>query len=314
MNIETMEYTVPARVENGDFHAARAKGIGGSDAGAILGLNPWKSKYDVYLEKIGDREDYDNEKMYWGRELEERIVKEFELRSDYVTEAMNEQLVHSKYPWMIANVDREIPGVGILEVKTTSAFAKATWDESGVPESYQAQCQHYMAVTGHDKTFLAVLFGGQEFITYKIFRDDEFIENLIQVEKDFLENNVMPQKSPDMDGSDASSETLKKLYPESTDQSMDLPPVAMELIDQYNSAKADADKYATKQKEAENKIKELLGENERGIVEDWVISWKSTKPRETFDAKTFKKDEPDLHAHYVKTGASSRRFSVKPIV
>jgi len=313
MNIELMQYEMPVREPDESFIDGRKKGIGGSDAGAILGVNKYKSRFDVYLEKVGDAENTDNEKMYWGRELEDRVAEEFELRSDYIAEKMEGPQVHPDYPWMIANVDREIPAVGILEVKTASVYAKSSWEEGGVPASYVAQCQHYMAVTGHEKTFVAVLFGGQEFQVYKIFRDEDYIKNLIEVERDFWENNVLQQKAPEMDGGEACSESLKALYPESVDQNIELPGSAAKLIDEYNSAKAIIDEQTRNMKDAENKIKDLLGENERGTVEDYAISWKSTKPRETFDSKKFKADNPDMHSQYIKIGAASRRFSIKQI-
>ena len=56
----------------------RRRGIDGSDASVILGLNPWKTQMDLWLEKTGEfTEDEDNEKMYWGRILEDIVAQEF---------------------------------------------------------------------------------------------------------------------------------------------------------------------------------------------------------------------------------------------
>ena len=179
---------------------ARRKGIGGSDAGAILGVNKYKTPLDVYLDKTGQSPDVeDNDAMYWGRALEDIVAYEYAKRTGKKVRRNNAILVHPEHKFMLANLDREIVGEpGILEIKT--AARADDWGEPGsdeVPESYLAQVMHYMAVTGAQFADIAVLIAGRKFQTYTIQRDDQLIEHMIEVERDFWENNVYRLVPPD---------------------------------------------------------------------------------------------------------------------
>lgn len=146
----------------------------------------------------------------------------------------NAILQHPKYTFMLANIDRYIMdnerGRGILECKTANEYFKGEWDGDKIPEHYLIQIQHYLAVTGLEYAYIAVLIGGNKFRMKQIDRDDEIIDYLVKIESDFwhLVENEIP---PEMDGSDASKELLAKLYPEAKQESsIELPPVAKELV------------------------------------------------------------------------------------
>lgn len=132
-----------------DWLEHRRHGIGGSDAAVIMGVSPWKSLMDLWLEKTGQYvEGIDSESMYWGRVLEDVIAKEFAIRNKLKIRRVNAILQHPDHPYMIANVDRVIVGRKEgLEIKTGHEFSSQHW-ENGVPAYYYAQVQHYMAVTG----------------------------------------------------------------------------------------------------------------------------------------------------------------------
>src|SRR5690606_17643309 len=97
---------------------------------------------------------------------------------------------------------------------------------------YIVQVQHYMAVTGAKAWWLAVLIGGQRFVHKRIERDDELIQQLIEIERDFWENHVLANVPPELDGSPASTELVKRMYPQATLPTIDLPSQASELIEQ----------------------------------------------------------------------------------
>ncbi len=289
----------------------RRKGIGGSDAGAIAGVSPWASPLDVYLEKIGESPESDfGEPAYWGNVLEDVVAKEFQKRTGLKVQKRNAILQHSDHPWMLANVDRLIVGEKIgLECKTTNAFLKSDWDEDKIPDHYLLQCAHYMAVTGLEAWYIAVLIGGNTFKFKRIERDEDLINNLIQVEKSFWENYVLAKEMPEPDGSAAATKLLGRLYSDSTKTTIELPNEADSLISEYQEYGDMEKRYKTLKDESSNKLKAMLENNEIGITADHKVTWKGVSTAR-FDSKTFKENHGDLYKQYV-TPTTSRRFAIK---
>ncbi|MCU5346278.1 YqaJ viral recombinase family protein [Bacillus cereus] len=292
---------------------ARTQGIGGSDVSAIAGLNKWKSAVQVFLEKTQaiEKEDIQSEAAYFGNVLEEVVAKEFVKRTDLKVQRRNAILQHPEYPWMLANVDRLIVGEKVgLECKTASEYLKKEWEDEEVPAAYLLQCQHYMAVTGYEAWWIAVLIGGNKFVHKKIERDEELIQYLINIEKDFWLNNVEKNEPPMFDGSDASTELLKHLYPESiADSFVSLGKQEELLIEARDQVDREIKVLQEQKVEYENKIKAKLGTNEVGGTENYKVYWKSYKTNH-FDSKRFKAEHPDLYERYVKESIS-RKFTVK---
>ena len=212
---------------------------------------------------------------------------------------------------MLANLDGVIhtsDGDFIFEAKTTNAFLSKEW-EDGIPDSYMLQVQHYMAVTGYMGAYIAVLIGGNTFKYKFIERDDELIEMLIQLEKDFW-NHVQEFIPPPLDGSNASAAFLNARFPDSIPLSkVELPLNAVELIRRYDAACEQLKLLEEQKQEAENLLKQMLGEHEYGIIGDIIITWKSIA-QERLDSKTFKIKHPKLYKKYANQ-TSHRRFSVK---
>ncbi|PFT67385.1 hypothetical protein COK67_05175 [Bacillus cereus] len=292
---------------------ARTQGIGGSDVSAIAGLNKWKSAVKVFLEKTQaiEKELIQSEAAYFGNVLEEVVAKEFAKRTDLKVQRRNAILQHPEYPWMLANVDRLIVGEKIgLECKTASEYLKKEWEDEEVPAAYLLQCQHYMAVTGYEAWWIAVLIGGNKFVHKKIERDEELIQYLIDIEKDFWLNNVEKNEPPMFDGSDASTELLKHLYPESiADSFVSLGEQEELLIEARDQVDREIKVLEEQKAEYENKIKAKLGTNEAGGTENYKVYWKSYITNR-FDSKRFKADHLDLYEQYVKE-SKSRKFTVK---
>lgn len=169
-----------------DWLQNRKMGIGGSDAGAICGLNPYVSPMQVYFDKTSEViEDKDNESMRQGRDLEDYVAKRFMEETGKKVRKSNIMYVNQAHPYMFANVDRLVVGEDAgLECKTASAYSADKWKDGNVPEHYYIQCCHYMAVTNAKAWYLAVVILGKEFKFVKIERDEQMIQNLIQIESD----------------------------------------------------------------------------------------------------------------------------------
>lgn len=291
----------------------RRQGIGGSDSAAVAGLNPWKSPFAVWLEKTGQIEPEEpGEAAYWGTILEDIVAQEFTKRTGMKVRRRNAILQHHEYPWMIANVDRMLVGASEgLECKTTSAFSAKEWEGDEVPTPYIIQVQHYMAVTGAKAWWLAVLIGGQRFVHKRIERDDELIQQLIEIERDFWENHVVPCVPPEMDGSTASTELLKRMYPEGKPNTINLPSEAGELIETLDLLNEELKALEIRKAECENRLKAMLGENEIGKFGDRLVTWKNITSKR-IDTNRLKKEKPDIYEQYLTT-SSYRKFDVKRI-
>lgn len=291
----------------------RRKGIGGSDASIVCGLNKYKSPAELWMDKLGMLEPTEaGESAYWGSILEPIVREEFTKRTGLKVNIEKSILQHSKYPFMLANVDgiAKDPEHGncIFEAKTSSIFRVDEWENS-IPEEYQLQVQHYMAVTGFKGAYTAVLIGGNQFKWQFIKRDDEVIEMLIRLEESFWKH-VQSNTPPPLDGSEAASLLLSRLYPNSKPESkITLPDEALDLIMEYEEYQEKEKQAAELKEKASNRIKALLGENEAGIAGSRIVSWKNITS-ERLDSKQLKADSPEIYSKYIHQTAY-RRFAIK---
>jgi putative phage-type endonuclease len=294
----------------------RRKGLGGSDIGALMGFNKWKSPMDVYLDKMGELPDQDeiSEAAYFGNRLENFVAEEFMLKTGLKVRRNNFLLQHDEYPFLLANVDRVIvasgdDGPGILECKTASEYLKQSWNEDEVPPSYFLQVQHYLAVTGYKYGWIASLIGGNKFYHKRIERDDELIEQMIEVASNFWNNHVVPGIPPEWDGSAASSDLLDKMYPNAQKNQIVLPSKADELINEFEKAKENEKFWKGEKDKYANQLKGFLEDNEVGATEDRKVFWKN-QSRSSIDSKKLREEEPEIYNKYIKT-STFRKFEVK---
>jgi putative phage-type endonuclease len=291
----------------------RKKGIGGSDASVVCGVNGYKSPMELFMEKTGQQPPEEaGEAAYWGKVLESVVRAEFTKRTGIQVVEVNKILCSKEYPFMLANLDgvckHPTYGSCVFEAKTANAFKASEWEET-IPHEYMLQLQHYFAVTGYAGGYIAVLIGGNTFKWSFVERDEELITKLIRWEGDFWEH-VKSDIPPPLDGSEASAQYLKKRYPKSLPQSkIKLPHDAIELIRLYDEACKKGVSYSDQKQRAENLLKEMLGEHEVGIAGDRIITWK-TFSKEWVDSKTLKAEHPDLYKQYANN-TPYRRFNVK---
>ena len=291
----------------------RKKGIGGSDASVVCGINRYKSPVELWMEKTNQLPYQEaGEAAYWGTQLEDLVRNEFTKRTGIKVKQTYQLLQSEEYPFMFANLDGECihPTYGkcVFEAKTASAYKAGEWDDS-IPDEYILQVQHYMAVTGYKGTYIAVLIGGNTFRWKFIERDEEIISMLIKLEKDFWQY-VQECIPPALDGSEASAKFISERFPNSLPKSeIKLPDSAASLIEQYEAASENIHQYTEQKQEAENKLKQMIGDHEIGTVGERVITWKSMSS-ERLDSKTLKAEHPILYKKYANK-TSYRRFSIK---
>lgn len=186
----------------------RRKGIGGSDAAAVLGISPFRTKVDLYYDKLGlpvDNSEDNWVAMEMGNLLEELVVRIFAKKTGLKIRPMPIMFQHPDHPWMLADVDRLVitqdNETAILEIKTTNYNARGKWEYNGkpiVPPYYEAQGRHYMAVMDLDCVYYCCLYGNNEdeVIIRRIDRDRDYEAELIALEEDFWVNNVQSKVQP----------------------------------------------------------------------------------------------------------------------
>ena len=290
----------------------RSKYIGGSDAAAVVGLNAYASPYSLWAEKTGKVPGFaGNLACEVGTYLEEFVAQKFAQETGKKVRKCNQSFLNSQYPFAIANIDREIVGEDAgLEIKTTDTLNMGKFKGGEYPANYYCQCVHYMAVTGKQRWYLAVLIGNKEFKWFTIERDEAEIAALMTAEADFWEL-VKKDIPPAVDGTKATSEALKTIYEDSDDSVADLYSYTSDLK-QYMELKKQIKELETMAEELANRVKEFMGASGSGECEGFKVSWKS-QTRRTFDSKRFTKENPDIDLSGYYKGTNTRTFKVSEI-
>lgn len=291
---------------------ARRKSIGGSDAAAIVGLNNYSSPVRVWADKTGRLPAKEtSEAMRQGTDLEEYVAKRFCEATGKKVRRSNAIYYNDEYPFAHANVDRIIDGEDAgLECKTTSALSLKSFAGGEYPDRYYVQCQHYMAVTGRDKWYLAVLVLGRDFKIFEIERDEDEISALMDAEADFWQY-VIRDEMPEVGGSDDDADVLATLMPEDNGETVELFGRGS-MLDELDELKARIKELDNRKSEIENTIKKDMGEASEGFCRDWRVTWK-TSERKTLDAKALKAALPELDLEPFYKVNKLRRFTVKKI-
>lgn len=289
----------------------RKTGIGGSDAGAICGLNPYAGPMNVYLDKTSDMlSDEDNESMRQGRDLEDYVARRFMEETGLKVHRSNMMYRSKENPFMLADIDRLIVGQDAgLECKTASAYSSDKWKDGEIPPHYLIQCYHYMAVTGKKEWYIAVVILGQDFKYAKITWDEAIIQNLTAIESDFWNNHIVPGNMPDPDGSKACDEVLEQYFKVSR-KGLTVPLIGFdEKLKRRAELKELIDKLEREQNQIDQEIKLYMKENEIAVSDHYRVTWANVESSRV-DTKRLKAERPEIYQDYLNAGVS-RRFTVK---
>jgi putative phage-type endonuclease len=296
-----------------EWHDLRRKGIGGSDIPAILGLDPYKSPLEVYLEKRGELPPKgDNKHTKRGEILEPVIADLFAEETGLKLRRSRFSHEHPKYPWMRANIDRMIlsiddRGPGILEIKAPSIHAADLW-QAGPPDTAFVQAQHYMEVMGWTWGYIAAWLGATDLVYYEIARDEALVQAIIEAEDVFWNQHVLKGVPPE---GRISSDALARMYPQSNGKEVVLHDDVSPWLRQYLESSVIIKAAEKLKDEAGDRIKALMGEGETALYlhpelkQEIAVSWKSQKPYVMWDTEALDK-VPDLVARY-KTKVVNKR-------
>jgi putative phage-type endonuclease len=262
----------------------RLKGIGGTDIAAILGLNPWKSPMDVYLEKTGlvDGPE-ENEAMFWGKELEELVLRRYQRDTGhYLSHAP--PMMHLIHPWYVGSPDALAKNgdgaLGVVDAKTTGRrddYGEPGTDE--VPDIVACQMAWYCGLIDAQWADVAVLFLSprRQFAIYHLPRNQEIIDNLIEAGREFWEGHVIPRIPPPLDASGGPKLYLNLTYPQDRG---DIIPATIAGANYLSRLQAVKEIIAEAEKEkavAEAHIKALIGDAQGILSREWKATWKKNK-------------------------------------
>lgn len=315
----------------------RRKGIGGSDAAAIMGQSPFCTKRDLYYDKCGIKPVLDEEESNWvakavGHRLEDLVAEIFSKKTGLRVFPVRTMFQHPLYPFMLADVDYfiEFPDgtYGLLECKTTNYNCQDKWANNTVPVNYEYQGRHYLAVTNLNVVYFACLYGNNEneFIIRKMERDLEMEADLIAEEEYFWMENVQKKVEPPyMEKPDLVLESIRKFCgPADKDaDTIKLSPSHVKELQRYMELREKKSSVDAESKRLESEMKSAYC----GIVEEIGISCKATLSSGTEEysitynptyrtgidknnLEKLKVQHPDIYDDYV-TVSESRSFRVK---
>ena len=204
-----------------EWHAARDEGIGGSDIGTILGLNPYSSGYFLWAVKTGQipKPVVDNWSVRFGKKFEQPILEMWaEEHPEYEVFTTGTYRSIAR-PYLIANPDglarhRDTGEWLLIEVKT----ARYGWQET--PPAYEAQVMHYLDVMGLQRAVIVAVAGW----TWEE-RLLEFDEFQAAAQRDAAERfwwHVVENRKPDYDGAESTYQAVRQMHPYITDEAVEI--------------------------------------------------------------------------------------------
>jgi putative phage-type endonuclease len=303
--------------------AERRRGVGGSDAAPVLGLSPWSSPLQIYLNKTGELVgQQETEPMKWGHLLEPVILSEYANRTGRIVrrpDTPNGIVWHPELSWMMTTLDGFTDCRRVVEAKT--ARSGDGWGEDGsdeIPDYYIPQVQHEMAVTGLPVADVAVLIGGSDFRIYTVEADPEFQELMIEREASFwklVEARIPPAP--------VSAADVALLFPKDSGRSIEASQqvrFAFERALSLRSAVSAAEKELDGDKKSGSDgfmglIKSFMGDASALTIDGTpVATWKASKDSIAVDWEAVAREagaSAELIQRHSKVKTGSRRFLFK---
>lgn len=305
---------------NQDFSVDRSKYLGGSDIGAILGLSPYRTPLQVWMEKTGKEViKLDSLPLRFGTFAEEFVANEY-ARATHSTLLHDESIyIHPEHDYMSAHIDRFVLGDGpntlpskILECKTANPFSSGDWGDAGsdqIPMSYLCQCVWYMAITNLDKTDLAVLFGNSDFRIYTIERDVDLEKLILEKAAHFWSHHVLSDTPPPA----VNEHDCHSLFPiGNASQTVEADINTYELIKQLHQLNIEMKERETQISNIKQGLMQFMGNAEQLTYEGNILAtWKAPKVSYRLDTKALEAQYPDICSQYKVGIQNSRRFTIK---
>lgn len=265
----------------------RASGMGGTDAAATMGVHPFKTRIDLYAQKIGLMPDIEpNWRMRRGIALEPLIREDFAAAHGVKIEVPG-SIRSETQPWRFGTPDGlivdSVPPAG-LEIKTAGGepWIANRWGEEGgdeVPIEYDIQCHWYMDLFDRDIWWLAARIG-DEYREYRLLRDKEWEACIIEEAEKFWVDHVLARKPPLIDGSESAGKFLARRWASHSEDMIESCPEDDELIVALLAAKKTREVAEEEEERLKNEFRNRINEHAGISGVGWKATWKKTKDSE----------------------------------
>lgn len=294
--------------------------IGGGDAAAIMGCNPYRSILEVYLNKTMNLESQDISDqlpVQVGCALESLIIDRFEKDNDVTVLDRQGCPVNADYPFIAGHIDGAFIDKNgkyvLLEIKTTSAFLSKEWDENtnDLPIHYLYQVYHYFACEPRfDYAVVSCLIGNSKIKNIIIERDQEIVDALIEREKEFWQ--MVQDKTPPQVTRATDINVMKRLYNDPVDNAIDITSVkTTDIAQELLSVQSTIKELEIKEDILKANLQAEIKENTEARAGKYYITWKAQSTTK-LDTKALQSAEPDIAKKYMKT-TISRVFRIKEL-
>jgi putative phage-type endonuclease len=303
-----------AAAGRGDWLAARRTGIGGSDVPAILGTSPFRSPFDVWLDKTGREVDREaGERARWGSLLEDVVVRLW-ASAEQVRVRRLGTVADPDAPWRVASLDRAIlqPGTftaaALLEVKTTSQRAGEAADDTDLADRYGDQVQWYLGITGLESARVVVLVGGQQLRTLDVEADPARQAVLAAAADGFWHTHVVPDTAPPLTALDYERVAT---VPETAGETVEADDRLLHLLTLYRTAKAGEKSATDLARTLQVQILDALGPAGALTHQGRVLATWRTQTTTRIDPKAVRAKHPDVWTECATTTDSRRLLLTK---
>lgn len=313
-----MAYEIIRPKDRQEWLAYRTGGIGSSEVGTILGVNPYETPYQLWRRKMGmDAPKEETFAMKAGHYLEDAVASFYQdsTGADIIKASAGDWLIVNKdKPFMRVSPDRTYWAAGekksasnkrILECKTTQKQI----DEDDLPAQWICQLIYQLGVAELEQGALAWLTAGRSFGHKELYFDKELWQYMTEEVERFWVDNIQNKQEPLAQSVEDVILKNPKHIAGKLIQADD------ELILDLGALKNLKEEIATldkEKKEIESRIKMAMGDAEAIAKQgETLATWKASKDGVKFDEKKFAAEHPDLYAQYQIMKKGTRTFLIK---
>lgn len=297
--------------------AERRTGLGASEAAASVGLSPWKTQLELFMEKLGrepvadpDREEQVALHLEMGIALEPVALGRFTQRTKLQVDHRQVKVVDPSWSRRWVTMDGMAADGGLIEAKSTGFASPDDWgdelQDGAVPMQYLLQCQHGMACTGASHTWMPLIITNRQFRLYRVQRDEELIQLLTLRQKRFWQ--MVEEKIPP---APVTLEDARIAWPSDTKGSRaQISAAVLALLQRHHQVRTNVKLLETEKSELELAVKSAMGTVSELVDVSGapLVTWKQNKPSMIFDTDKFAFENPALYPKYLKERAGARPF------
>lgn len=306
---------LPAGAPRGEWLAERRKGIGGSDIATLLGINPYQSEYELWLDKTGRPiDERQTGAMQRGVWLEPRLAEIFTERTGLRVRRCG-LVKHRSDGRLRATPDRLAEDGGCVEIKSMGTYSnvRTEWRHGGIARSAYAQAQYQLLVTGRPHAWLVAYEIDQEpIIRGPVERDVPLISRMWTRVEQWWGEHVAHDTPPPIDLATITDEEIQLRWPtaaKDTVRQADWPAHVRSLLTERAELKAAAKAATDRAKEIDQALKVMVGDAEVLVIGERAVMTLKSQPNNPTVDPALEIDHPDIYARYIRRG-NSRRIHV----